>query len=451
MGKKVIIIGAVAAGMSAASKMKRLDSSIEVVVYTDESYISYAACGLPYFISGFTPSVEDLVARTVEEFAEAGITVHIQHRVTKIIPEEKKVLIQTDFGEFYDVYDNLLIATGSRARKMDIFGLDLSGVYCLRTIPEGIGIKESIARGAKNAVIVGGGYIGIEMVEALQFLGLSITLVEAGSQVLSTLDPDMAEIVAAYLKNSGVELLLEEKVLGFSGTEKVDTVVTEKRSIPADLVILTLGSEPNSEIAQACGIELSALKGIRVNSRMETNLPDIYAAGDCTAVYHRLYGCDAYIPLGTTANKQGKVAGANIAGKQEEFGGVVGTSITKVIEMGISRTGLSTKEAIALGYNVVEQVIKARDIAGYYPIAKRVYVKLIADRSSHKILGAQLLGEGHFAKRIDVMAAAVQLGMTVEELAGADLAYSPPFAPVWDPYLLAANRLLEKFEKFKEE
>ncbi|MDD4342976.1 MAG: FAD-dependent oxidoreductase [Eubacteriales bacterium] len=445
MPKQIVIIGAVAAGMSAASKIRRLNPDFEINVYTDEQYISYAACGIPYYLSGMTKDISDLIARTPEEFAAQNINVHMGYFVEKIVPEEKKVVVKGQDKSFEKKYDKLLIATGAGARKINFKNGDLKNIHTLRNLTDGIEIKKVIDKGVKKAVIVGAGYIGVEMVETFKRLGIETTIIEAGDRVLGNFDEEISEAVREYIDSEGIKVFLNEKVTGFEGENGVvKKVITENASHECDLVILTLGSVPNSKLAEEAGIELIEGKAIKVNQYMETNIPDIYAAGDCASHYHVVKEKDVYIPLGTTANKQGRIAGNNMAGGREAFSGIAGTAITKIINMGVARTGLSKKEAIAEGIPAEEVIIDSMDLARYYPEHNPVKVKLIGSKESKKLIGAQIIGQNAFAKRIDVLALAVQNGIKVEDLADTDMAYAPPFAPVWDPFLIAAGILKDK-------
>lgn len=447
----LVVIGGVAAGMSAASKARRMDKNLEIMVFTDEDYVSYAGCGLPYYIAGEVKEEEQLLARTREEFEKEGIKTYISHRVTAINPQDKTITVLANGKDTNTVnYDKLVIATGARAFVPDIPGRDLPGVFGVKTVPEARNIREILRRGGvREAVIVGGGYIGIEMVEALSKYAVKVTVVELLDQILGNMDADLALKVEEYLAEQGVVVRKSEKVLAIEGGEKVRQVVTDKGVIPADLVILAIGVRPNSEIAEACGIELGKKKAVKVNRNMETNLPDIYAAGDCATARHIVTGADVYIPLGTTANKQGKLAGENAAGGHAEFTGIVGTAIMKVMELEVSRTGLSRREADTLGMRTVEFKVDARTMASYYPSAGPMTVKILVEEGSNRLLGAQIVGRQGAGKRIDVLACSVQLGLTPFQLAELDLSYAPPFSPVWDPVLVAANVAVGKLEKKK--
>lgn len=447
MSKEMVIIGAVAAGMSAASKMRRLNPDLNINVYTDEEYISYAACGIPYYLSGMTKDLNDLIARKPEEFAAQNINIHMKHSVDSIIPEEKKIIIKSNSEVFEKKYDKLLIATGAGARKINFSGGDLKNIFTIRNLTEGVEIKKAIERGVKKAVIVGAGYIGVEMVETFKQLGIETTIIEAADRVLINFDKEISESVKDYIEQEGVKVFLNEKVTGFEGRDGfVSRVVTEKGFTDCDLVILTLGSVPNSILAEKAGIELTKEKAIKVNSFMETNISDIYAAGDCASHWHIVKEKDVYIPLGTTANKQGRIAGTNMAGGKDAFKGILGTAVTKIIDIGVARTGLSKKEAGEEGIPAEEVLIEAKDIATYYPGFRPVKVKLIGSKETKTLIGAQIMGENRFAKRIDVLALAVQNRIKVEDLANTDMAYAPPFSPVWDSFLIAAGILKDKLE-----
>jgi NADPH-dependent 2,4-dienoyl-CoA reductase/sulfur reductase-like enzyme len=438
---KIVVIGGVAAGMSAASKAKRNNSKNEVEVYTQEEYISYAACGIPYFVEDLIKDSGHLVARTIEQFAKQGIKIFTGHTVTQIIPEEKKIkVLDREQNKIWVDYDKLIIATGASAVVPPLEGLNLKNIFTVKSITDAEKIKKKLQEGNfKKAVIVGAGYIGLEMVEALSSWELDVTLVELAPQIIGNIDADMAQLVENYLISNGIKVRKEEKVLGFKGIETVQFVKTDKGEIETDLVILAIGVKPNSELAKEAGIQLGVKNAIKVNNRMETNITDIYAAGDCATAYHLVYKDEAYIPLGTTANKQGRVAGDNASGGNSEFPGIVGTAIMKVMEMEIGRTGLSEREAKMLNKEVQEFKIEALAKAHFYPGARKATVKILVDNKSHVIVGAQIVGGAQAAKRIDVLATAVQTGMTVNDVAKLDLSYAPPFSPVWDPVLVAAN------------
>lgn len=443
---RLVVIGGVAAGMSAAGKAARLDPQLQVDVYTDEAYISYSGCSLPYFTQGVITNEAALVARTVEEFADQGVKVHIRCKATEIRPENKTVCIQHEDGtKTWESYDKLVLATGARPVVPPLEGVRLPGVFTVKQIPDVHAIRSWLReKDARKAVIVGGGFIGVEMAEALTGSGLEVTILEMAPQIMTLMDEDMAALVQAELEEHGVQVKVGAKVMSITGTERVEGVRTETETIPADLVVLAIGVSPNSEIAEAAGIELGLRKAIRVNAHMETSVPDIYAAGDCATVYHQVTEKEAYIPLGTTANKQGRIAGENAAGHSSEFWGVVGTTIFKVMEMEGARTGLSSREASMNGFETWESKIVAKTRASGYPGRGPITIKLVMEKGTNRILGGQIFGAAGAGKRIDVLAAMVQLKQTPVGMAQLDLAYAPPFSPVWEPLLVAANQAVSK-------
>lgn len=451
--KRLVVIGGVAAGMSAASKARRMDKELQIEVYTDENYISYAGCGLPYYIQGLIEEEQSLVARTKEQFNKQGIQVYMGHRALSIDSSDKTIVVSDPQDNKRVVsYDKLVIATGARA-VIPGFAREKqwNNLFTVTTIPSSRQIKELMeTKNAKNAVIIGGGYIGLEMAEALAAYQADITLVQRPQQVLRSMDEDMAKLVEEHLLSHKVKVKTGEDVKALAGEGSITKVITDKNEYPADLVILAVGVQPNSEIARDAGVELGVKNAIKVNRYMETNLPDIYAAGDCAVGYHLLYEKDAYVPLGTTANKQGKIAGENAAGGRAKFAGIIGTTIIKVMNIEIGRTGLSTREAEMLGKQVMPIKVDTRTKADYYPGAEPMTVKLLVEQDTQKLVGAQLVGGTGAGKRIDVLAAAVQLGLTPYELAELDLSYAPPFSPVWDPVLVAANVAVGKLDKKKD-
>jgi len=445
---RLIVIGGVAAGMSAASKARRVNPELIIDVYTDEEFIAYSGCGLPYYSQGVMEEWA-LFARSIEEFAQQGINVHIKCNARAINPARKAVLIKQENGmESWESYDKLIIATGARPIKPDLPGIELPGVLTMKQVPDAKAIRNIIEeKQAKKAVIVGGGFIGIEMAEALVSGGMDVTILEMAPQIMTLMDEDMASLVQTELETHGVKVKVNSRVTGFIGNGKVEGVQTETETIPADLVVLAIGVRPNSEIARDAGIELGIRQAIKVNARMETNIPDIYAAGDCATAFHLVSEEDAYVPLGTTANKQGKVAGENAAGGSSDFAGIVGTTIFKVFNMEAARTGLSLREAQAKGFNAWESKITSHTKAAGYPGRGPVIIKLIVEAGSNRILGGQIFGSEGSGKRIDVLACMVQLKHTVDELAKIDFSYAPPFSPVWEPVLMAATQAVSRSKK----
>lgn len=441
--KKLLIIGGVAAGMSAASKARRTDPNLHITVYTDEPYISYAGCGLPYFIGNNIPRADQLVARSVEQFAAQNIQVRKSCQVLEINSQAKSILINdlAAHNIFSDHYDRLIIATGARPYVPPLEGNDLPGIFVLRNITHSLAIRDFLQKEKPaDLVIIGAGYIGLEMIENLLEYNARIILLERSPHIIPNMDEDLAAVLHNYLTAKGVEIRTNINILGFTGTDKVIGVKTDQGEIKAGFVLMSVGVVPNSELAGQAGIELGVRNAIRANERMETNLPDIYSAGDCCTTTQLITGRETYIPMGTTANKQGKTAGENAAGGSAFFKGVLGTGIARILDKEISRTGLTEKDCQSLNIEYRVSNIKTRTAAPYCSISGEIYVKLLADKNSRRLLGAQILGSSGAAKRIDVMATAITLQATIDQLIDMDLAYSPPFSPVWDPVLVALNQ-----------
>lgn len=442
MSTRLVVIGGVAAGMSAAAKAKRTDPSLNVVVYEQSRFISYAACGLPYYIAGDIADSEELVIRTPKEMARQGVEVHIQHRVERVDPALKEVTVH-DLGngrEFAVPYDVLVIATGARPAWLALRGSELSGVFGLRSMESGQAIGQYLKLHLpRRAVIVGGGYIAVEMAETFRRRGLAVTmLVRSGQVMRSVLDLEIRSLVEREMSRHGVELV-QAVPLGFEGSDSVEAVVTPDTSYPCDLVLVGVGAQPNVELAGAAGVALGATGAIATDHAMRTNLEGIYAAGDCAEALHLVTGKPTYMPLGSTANKQGRVAGANAAGAGESFGGIVGTMVVRAFNLAMARTGLTVAQAKAAGFEPAATQIQAKDISHYFPGASDIHVRLVVDSHSGRLLGGQIAGARGVAKRIDVLATAIQHRLTVSDLRQLDLSYAPPFAPVWDPILVAAN------------
>ena len=447
MEKRLVVIGGVAAGMSAAAKAKRLNREMEVVVYEKSSYISYAACGMPYFIAGDIADYRCLLARTPEQMAKQGVEVHVRHEVVAVDPNARMVVVRDLEGgrEFTQGYDRLVFATGARPAYPPLTGSSLEGVFVLRSLEEGRALRcflvENEEHKPRRALVLGGGYVGVEMAETFRRLGLEVKMVIRSGKVLRTaLDDDVRALVEEEFARQGVEVVKGEPT-AFEGGRRVEAVVfgDEDRHYPCDVALLALGVRPEVSLARAAGVALGATGAIATDSHMCTNLPHVYAAGDCAETFHLVTGEPAYIPLGSTANKQGRVAGTNGAGGEATFGGVVGTMVVRAFDLAVACTGLTAVQAQALGYTVRAPMIKAMDGAHYFPGAAPIHVKLVVDEETGRLLGGQIAGRRGVAKRIDVLATALHHRLTVADLQRLDLSYAPPFAPVWDPILVAAN------------
>jgi len=442
MGKRLIVIGGVAAGMSAAAKAKRTQRDLEVLVCEKGSFISYAACGMPYFLAGDIADHRELIVRTPEQMVKQGIDVRLRHKVLAIEAESRTVTVQDqDRGRDLSLdYDNLVIATGARPAWPSLEGSDLDGVFALRSLESGVALHRFLAEHKpKKAVIVGGGYIGIEMAETFRRLGLQVTMVIRSGEVLrATVDNDVRELVRAELDLHGVEVI-QDVPISFEGTRQLEAIVTAAGRHPYDIAMLGMGAVPNVEIALEAGVRLGPTGAIATDASMRTNLPGVFAAGDCAEALHLVTGQPAYIPLGSTANKQGRVAGENAAGGQAVFGGIVGTMVLRCFGLTVATTGLTAASARDAGFQIQETMIRAKDISHYFPGAEDIHVRLVADADTGRLLGGQIAGKHGVAKRVDVLATALFNRMTVAQLRQLDLSYAPPFAPVWDPILVAAN------------
>lgn len=449
--KKIIVAGGVAAGMSAASKAARMGKDIAVTVYTQEAYISYSACSLPYLAQGMITNEAELVARTPEQMLLQGVQVLTEHVVTEILPDQNLVRVATPQGEIIeDSYDELILATGARPIVPDFPNRDLNGIFTVKTIPDIQKLQAYLARhGVREAVVVGGGFIGLEMADALTSLGIHVTILEKAPQILTTFDQDIACQIQAYLEEQGVAVRCETSVKAFTGdgAGNVGAVVSEDGEYPGDLVILAIGVLPNSEVAAAAGIALGMKNAIFVDDEMRTNLPHIFAAGDCATARHIVSGKNVHIPLGTTANKQGRIAGENAVGGSARFQGVAGASIFRIFDREAARTGLTMREAAAADLDAWESTISSNTRASGYPGRGPITIKLVLENKTNRILGGQIFGAAGAGKRIDVLTAMVQMSATVEALAQLDMAYAPPFSPVWDPILVAANQTMAAAKK----
>lgn len=439
---KIIIIGGVAAGMSAASKAIRLEPDADITVYEKGNFLSYGACGLPYYVSNVNDDYTKMIARTPEQFQSMGIKVRLKHEVMKVYPEDKSVVIRdlVNGNMFVDNYDKLMIATGASPVVPPFPGVNLKNVYTLKTLNDGMILKEALQNeNIKNVLIVGAGYIGMELAESMVELHKNVRVVELGSGVLGNFDTEISSIVEKELLKHGVMLNLNESVQEIIGSDEVKAVKTNKGQYDTDLVIICIGVRPNTAFLKNIPLAMEKNGAIIIDRETRTSIPDIYSAGDCAVVYNKVLEENSYIPLGTTANKLGRISGENMIGKHIKFKGTLGSAVAKVLDMEVARTGISEKEAkrFALDYGTV--FVKASSHAAYYPDPTPIFIKLIYEKDTKKILGAQMAGQKGVALRIDVFAAAIYNEMTAPELGMLDLCYAPPFAGVWDAINIAAN------------
>ena len=439
--KKLIVVGGVAAGMSAASQAKRRKKDLQALVFERGDWVSYGACGMPYNIQDPQRPIDDLVVISAEKFREKrGIDVRTRHEVKAIDLKKRSVTVAGPRGEEQHEFDRLVIATGCRPVHPPFEGMQLPGIFLLHTLTQAETIKNYLKdRSPKRAVVVGGGHIGLEMADVLAERGLSVTIIKRSGDVPSGYPEDIAKIVRSELEKHHVELNHGARLLGFEGRDRVEAVLTDAGKIPADLVLVATGVTPEVTLAEEAGIRIAECGAIAVDDHMQTSESGIYAAGDCAEAHHIVLNRGTFIPRGTTANKQGRIAGANLIGADERFRGVAGTSITKVFDLAVGHTGLMDAEAREAGFDAVSTTISAKTRAHAYPDPKDITVRLVFEKKTGRILGAQMAGGEGVAKRIDVLVAALYAGWTVEDLASLDLSYAPPFAPVWDPILVAAN------------
>ena len=450
MKKRLLVIGGVAAGPKAAAKARRCDPEMEIVVYQEEDDISYAGCGLPYYVSGVIKDREELISRTPGKFAQDGIKI-LKNRKIERIDLQNSTLTGRRVGSkegFADRFDRLVIATGAYPIRPKIEGIDLENVFYLRSIFDADAVFERIrTESIGNVVIAGGGYIGLEMAESLVHLGKKVTIVELAPQILTLFDEDFAGILRQYLEKKGVTIFTSEGIQTLKGKEgKVTHIQTVTRQLEADAVLMSLGIRPQIELAKQAGLRIGETGAIWVSEKMETSAEGIYAAGDCAETTHLVTGKKVWIPLGSTANKQGRVVGVNVCGGNATFPGVMGTTVFKTFDFNMAKTGLSIREAEKEGFHPVQAVVRGFDRAHYYPGRKESALKVIADKETGLILGGQAVGEGPSDKFIDTLAMALHGRMTCRELAAVDLAYAPPFSPVLSPIIVAANVLMNKLE-----
>jgi NADPH-dependent 2,4-dienoyl-CoA reductase/sulfur reductase-like enzyme len=446
----IVVVGGDAAGMSAASKVKRELEDADVIVFEKSETISYSACGMPYWIAGVVDSEERLLVMSPEKArAKRGLDVRIHHEVTHIDRAAKTIegINHATGATFSQPYDKLMIATGARAVIPPIPGMDLPGVFTLRAFADSQRIQRYLAEyEPTHAVVIGGGYIGIEMAEALRDRELDVHIVEMLPQLMPNFDADMVSEITEHVQEQGVTLHLNTRSDGVERSgERLVVKLSDGSSITTDMVIVSVGVRPNSEIAKAAGLAVGKSGAITVDAHMQTSDPDIYAAGDCVEYEHIVLGGPAWIPLAPSANKGGRVAGDNISGGDTTFPGILGTAVVKVFDYTMSVTGLTEAGARgsgkfgANGEDVGATITSGTDRAGYWPGAAKIRVKLVFQKSTGKILGAQLVGKAGVNKRIDIVAAAISGGLTVRDLGMMDLSYAPPFSPTYDPLQVCAN------------
>ena len=439
---KVVIVGGVAAGATAAARLRRLDEQAEILIFERSGHISYANCGLPYYIGDVITDPEALTLQTPEQFfARFRVQVRVRHEVTALHPERKAVSV-TDLATgrtFEESYDKLILAPGARPTQPRLPGVGLERVFTLRTVEDTFRIKEFIQKNKpRSAVLAGGGFIGLELAENLRELGMEVTIVQRPKQLMNPFDADMAALIHAEMRRHGVQLALGSTVEGFASTNRgVEVLRKDEPSLQADMVVLAIGVTPDTALAKSAGLALGIKDSILVNDRMETSVPDIYAAGDAVQVRHAVTGQDALISLAGPANKQGRIIADNICGMDSRYTGSQGSSVVKVFSMTAAATGVNEKNARNAGFDPEAVILSPMSHAGYYPGGRLMTMKLVYDKPTLRVLGAQIVGYEGVDKRIDVLATAIHAGMTAPQLQELDLAYAPPYSSAKDPVNMA--------------
>jgi NADPH-dependent 2,4-dienoyl-CoA reductase/sulfur reductase-like enzyme len=443
MTGRLLVIGGDGAGMAAASQARRRDPGLEIVALEKGRWTSYSACGIPYVVGGDVYGLDDLVVRTPDEFRAVRIDVRLEHEAVGIDLDACRVDVRNlaHGREFQLGFDMLHIATGAVPRRPDLPGLDLPHVYGVQTLADAARLLAAITTmSPKRVVVAGSGYIGLELAEALARRGASVTVLEAGPEVMPSLDPDMGGLVARAMRGIGITVHTGQPLVACS----VGAAHTAAGELPADVVILGTGVGPNSTLGAEAGLETGVAGALVVDRQQRTSAEGVWAAGDCCQSTHLVSGQPVYQALGTVANKQGRVAGINMSGGYATFPGVAGTAVTRVCHLEIGRTGLSEREAAEAGFGFVSARIEGTTTSGYLPDAPPITTKLIAEHGSGRVLGAQVAGGAGAAKRIDVIATALAAGMTAEDVLGLDLGYAPPVGTVWDPVQVAARQVLSQ-------
>jgi NADPH-dependent 2,4-dienoyl-CoA reductase/sulfur reductase-like enzyme len=452
VAERLVVVGGDAGGMSAASQARRMrdPDDLSIVAFERGNFTSYSACGIPYYVGTAVDDVDSLIARTPEVFrSDHAIDARIRTEVTGIDLDARTVDVRSPDGTASrEGFDSLVVATGAEPVRPDLPGSDARNIFGVQTLDDGLAIERAIEdMDATRAVVVGGGYIGLEMAEAFMARGMEVTVVEGAEHPLMSLDPDMGALVVEAMRKLGITVLTQEPAEAFEVADgRVRGVVTGSGVVPADIVVLGLGVRPNTDLAQSAGVPVGPAGGIAVDPRLRTPCEGVWAAGDCVQKWHRVARRHVTIPLGTHANKEGRVAGINIGGGYATFPGVVGTAVSRVCDVEVGRTGLKESEVGELGLEGLGVAVDATTRAGYFPEAAPIRTKLVVERRTGRLLGAQIVGKEGAAKRIDVLATALWNEMSVDDIVGMDLSYAPPFSPVWDPVLIAARQAWHRVE-----
>ena len=443
----IISIGGDAAGMSAASQARRIDKDLTIAVFERNEFVSYAACGMPYYISGDISDYTSLLAIDKDEFInKRKIQINTFSTVTSVDFSTKQVVVLSNGKEEIHSYDKLIIATGASAAIPPIKGVNNEGIFVLRTLRDGLNIKDFIVKKKPDSVIlIGGGFISLELTESFLKQGIKVKLIEKADAIAALMSPEIQKIVTESLIAHGVEVLTSVNISEIVKEKDSLKVITDSAVHSAPFIIISTGAKPNTEFLKNSPLNFHKSGAIIVNEKTETNIPDVYAAGDCATVKNLITGMDEYMPMATTANKQGRVAGLQAAGvKSEIFKGALGTQMMKVSELEIAKTGFNRSDAEKNGIAVIDDIIEWKSRAGYYPLSQPLHVKLTIRCDNRKVIGGEIIGKDYAALRINTIAAAITGGMTVEDLAYLDTGYSPPFSPVWDPVIAAAQTFIKR-------
>lgn len=449
MKREIVIIGASDVGISAALRIRELDQSIKPLVIADNNFPNFSICGIPFFIGGEVEKSSNLAHRKEKDLKEAGMELLLQTRVEKIIPDQKKIIAVNNEGTHEIYYEKLVLGTGGVNIEPPISGLELSEVFFMRWMDDAISFDEFIKNHQpQKAAVIGGGYVGLEMADALSKRGLKVTVIEFMDSVLTTVNPRFRKLIKEKLEAEGIEIILSTEV---KNIEKIESGIkisgSNNLSLKVDTAVVSVGTRPNSFLAEGTELITNERGAFKVNQKMETNIKDIYAGGDCAETLDFLTEDYRYYALGTVAHKHGRIIGSNICGKESDFDGSIGTQSIKIFDQVISRTGLNEKEARKAGFDPISTEITADDHKAYYPPVYKTYIKVIADQNSRRIIGAQILGSYHaeISKRIDIFATAIYNQMTVEEFSQLDLSYTPPLSSPWDPVQTAVQKLELEF------
>jgi len=452
MKKEVVIIGGVAAGMSCAAKLFRESDDVNITVYEKGEYISYGACGLPYYIGDVIKDHNKLIIKSPDDYKEDGLIIKVFHEVVSVDTKNQKVEV-LDIKEdrkFNKKYDHLVIATGGQPNIPDFFKPHMNNVFTLRDINDGIIIKEkAMDESVEDVVIIGGGYIGLELAESFYHLKKKVRIINRSDKIMKTFDDEIRQVLVQELNEKGIDLSLNHQVeeIILDESNRVKKIKTKDEDFKAELVVVAIGISPNTEFLKETGIEVLKNGAIITDEKMRTNIPNVYAAGDCSTINHRVLGKDVSIALATYANRQGRLLGEILSGKDVSFPGGIGASVVKILDVTLAQAGINETQAKEEGFNYKTSFIKGYSNAGYYPGSKPLYIKFIFDKETQVILGAQMIGEKGSEHRINTLSLAIAKKMTLSELAYMDFAYTPVYSGSWDPIQVACNVAISESEK----